>query len=121
MAIVAAINYLADEGMNVFSFLTMNINGDDGNVFPYLSEDSDEDRLRIDVSKTAQWEVLFEHADQIGMYLHFKTQETENDHLLDVRLTGRMATMHTIVRFSFFLIFFCTGWRPWQRAQVVLS
>lgn len=38
---------------------------------------------RSDVSKTAQWEVLFEHADHIGLYLHFKTQETENDQLLD--------------------------------------
>ena len=39
--------------------------------------------MRIDVSKTAQWEVVFEHADRVGMYLHFKTQETENDQLLD--------------------------------------
>lgn len=37
----------------------------------------------VDVSKTAQWEVVFEHADHIGLYLHFKTQETENDQLLD--------------------------------------
>jgi len=32
--------------------------------------------LRIDVSKTAQWEILFEHATQKGMYLHFKMMET---------------------------------------------
>lgn len=73
--------------MNVFSFLTMNINGDDENVFPYVS-DLPEDRLRMDVSKLAQWEIVFEHADKMGMYLHFKTAETENDHLLDGGLLG---------------------------------
>lgn len=61
----------------------MNINGDDKNVFPYISDNTGGDRQRIDVSKTAQWEVVFEHADKIGLYLHFKTQETENDQLLD--------------------------------------
>ena len=81
--IIGAINYLAEKGMNVFSFLPMNIEGDDKNVFPYISDSEGDDRLRFDVSKLAQWEILFEHADRIGMYLHFKTQETENDQLLD--------------------------------------
>lgn len=35
-AIIGAINYLASKGMNVFSFLTMNIEGDDANVFPFI-------------------------------------------------------------------------------------
>ena len=78
--LIGAINYLASEGQNVFSFLTMNIDGDDRNVFPYISDNS-ADRLRMDCSKLDQWEVLFEHADSLGMYLHFKTQETENDEL----------------------------------------
>ncbi|MEO1438068.1 MAG: DUF5060 domain-containing protein, partial [Bacteroidota bacterium] len=78
--IIGAVNYLSEQGQNVFSFLTMNINGDDENVFPYVSSN---DRTRIDVSKVAQWELVFEHADKMGMYLHFKTQETENDQLLD--------------------------------------
>ena len=80
--LIGAVNYLASEGLNAFSFLTMNIGGDDRNVFPYLS-DAPADRTRIDVSKLAQWEVVFEHAGRMGMYLHFKTQETENDQLLD--------------------------------------
>jgi hypothetical protein len=78
--LIGAINYLASEGMNAFSFLTMNINGDDQNVFPYVSTG---DRTRIDVSKVAQWEIVFEHATNNGFFLHFKTQETENDQLLD--------------------------------------
>jgi hypothetical protein len=87
IGIIGAINYLSNEGMNVFSFLTMNINGDDKNVFPYIS-DLPGDRLRLDVSKLAQWEIVFEHADKMGMYMHFKTAETENDKLLDGGLLG---------------------------------
>jgi hypothetical protein len=35
--IIGAVNYLSQQGVNAFSFLTMNINGDDQNVFPYIS------------------------------------------------------------------------------------
>jgi Domain of unknown function (DUF5060) len=79
--IIGAINYLSSTGMNAFSFLTMNIKGDDKNVYPYVS---DSEFYRIDCSKTAQWEVAFDHAQHVGMFLHFKTQETENDQLLEM-------------------------------------
>jgi len=78
--LIGAINYLASEGLNSFSFLTMNINGDDKNVFPYIDYSS---RDRLDVSRLDQWEIVFEHGTRNGMYLHFKTQETENELLLD--------------------------------------
>ena len=85
--LIGALNYLAGKGMNVFSFLTLNINGDDKNVFPYVNYNGgvspQEDRKRFDLSKLDQWEIIFEHADALGLYLHFKTQETENDGLLD--------------------------------------
>ena len=78
--LIGAINYLAGEGMNAFSFLPLNIDGDDKNVFPYLDYD---ERYRMDVSRLDQWEVVFEHADRLGMFIHFKTLETENELLLD--------------------------------------
>ncbi len=78
--IIGAINYLASEGLNVFSFLTMNINGDDKNVFPYIADNK---RTQFDCSKLDQWEIVFDYADRNGFYLHFKTQETENEQLLD--------------------------------------
>ena len=78
--LIGAINYLASEGMNAFSFLPLNIDGDDKNVFPYLDYD---ERYRMDVSRLDQWEVVLEHADRIGMFIHFKTLETENELLLD--------------------------------------
>ena len=95
---IGAINYLASEGMNVFSFLTMNLGGDDNNCFPYVITDNktekkypgvkkkiyvNANRKIMDCSKLDQWETVFEHGTKMGMYLHFKTQETENDHLLD--------------------------------------
>ena len=78
--LIGAVNYLADEQLNAMSFLTLNILGDDKNVFPYTNY---HDRLRFDVSKLAQWERVFEHAQHKGIFLHFKTQEHENQGLLD--------------------------------------
>jgi Domain of unknown function (DUF5060) len=98
--IIGAVNYLADQGILAFSFLTMSINGDDKNVFPFVSPS---DLLRFDVSKTAQWEIVFEHADHKGMFLHFKTQETENDQLLDggtLGLERRLYYRELIARFG---------------------
>lgn len=78
--LIGAVNYLASEGMNAISFLTLNVGGDDRNVFPYTDYD---ERHRMDVSRLAQWEIVFEHMTRMGFYLHFKTQETENETLLD--------------------------------------
>ncbi|WP_063709094.1 DUF5060 domain-containing protein [Rhodopirellula sallentina] len=78
--LIGAINYLASQGLNAFSFLTLNIDGDDRNVFPYTQYD---ERERMDCSRLDQWEKVFEHGTRMGMHLHFKTQEAENVHLLD--------------------------------------
>jgi hypothetical protein len=78
--IIGAINYLASEELNAFSFLTFNIIGDDRNVFLYTTYS---ERTRLDVSRLDQWEIVFEHGTRKGMYLHFKTQEKENQTLLD--------------------------------------
>lgn len=78
--LIGAVNYLASEGLNVFSFLTNNIAGDDQNVFPYVDYQNYE---RIDVSRMDQWDVVFRHGQQLGMFLHFKTSEVENQGLLD--------------------------------------
>jgi len=98
---IGALNYLTAEGLNAFSFIPMNLFGDDGNVFPYVTERGPYDRF--DCSKLAQWEVVFRHADRLGLYLHFKTQETENELLLDNGDLGkdrRMYYRELIARFS---------------------
>jgi len=79
--LIGALNYLArDEGMNAFSFLTMNVNGDGDDVWPWTNPSAKE---RFDVSKLDQWEIVMSHADALGLFKHIKTQETENDQYLD--------------------------------------
>lgn len=98
--IIGAVNYLAGQGLNVFSFLTMNIEGDDRNVFPYTSYD---ERERLDCSRLDQWEILFEHGTKLGMYLHFKTLEAENVNLFDKGHLGPQRKLYyreLIARFS---------------------
>lgn len=74
--LIGALNYLNSEGLNAFSFLTFNIEGDDRNVFPYTSYT---EKFRFDVSRLDQWEIVFGHGQKMGLFLHFKTQESENE------------------------------------------
>ena len=62
--------------MNSISFLPYNAGGDGDNVWPFVARD---DKFHYDVSKLDQWQVLFDHAQQKGVYLHFKLQEQEID------------------------------------------
>ena len=78
--IVGALNYLASEGMNSVYFLTMNVEGDGKDVWPWTSPD---ERLRYDCSKLDQWEIVFSHMDARGLMMHVVQQEQENDQLLD--------------------------------------
>ncbi len=74
--LIGAINYLAGKGANAISFLPYNAGGDGDNVWPFVQRD---DKLHYDVSKLEQWQIVFDHAQRQGLYLHFKLQETEND------------------------------------------
>ena len=120
--LIGAINYLAKEGLNVFSFLTFNVDGDDRNIFPQLLKVSKDQyeayasikknkqawetmfhKTRYDVSKLDQWERIFEYAESKGMFLHFKTHETETDHLMDqgsFGLEGKLYYRELIARFG---------------------
>ena len=76
--IIGGMNYLASRGVNSIYFLVMNVAGDGDDVWPWIHPDS---TLRYDVSKLAQWEIVFDHFDDLGMHLNVFTQETENDTL----------------------------------------
>ncbi len=78
--IIGALNYLASKGINSIYFLTMNIDGDGKDVYPFTSY---EERLRFDCSKLAQWEIVFDHMDRLGLMQHFVFQETENELMQD--------------------------------------
>ena len=74
--LIGALNYLASKGCNVVSFLPYNVGGDGQNVWPFVAPD---DKLHYDCSKLDQWQIVFDHAQSLGIYLHFKLQEQEMD------------------------------------------
>lgn len=98
--IIGALNYLSEQGANSVYFLTMNIDGDGDDTWPYTSPTQFD---RFDVSKLAQWEIVFAHMDSLGLMLHFQTQESENQNLLDNGNTGNMRKLYyreLIARFA---------------------
>ncbi len=78
--LIGGLNYLAAKGLNVFSFLVFTAGGDGKNVWPWINH---KEHSRYDVSKLAQWEIVFSHADKKGLFIHFKMHETETDQILD--------------------------------------
>ncbi len=79
--IIGAMNYLASKEVNSMYFLTMNVQGDGNDVWPWINSN---ERYRFDCSKLDQWEILFDHMTSLGIMLHLFTQETENELLLDI-------------------------------------
>ena len=74
--LIGALNYLASEECNAFSFLPYNVDGDGSNVWPFAHP---REKLHYDCSKLDQWNIVFSHATAKGLFLHFKMQETEID------------------------------------------
>jgi hypothetical protein len=74
--LIGAINYLAGKGANAVSFLTYNAAGDGDNVWPFVARD---EKFHYDCSRLDQWEIVFNHAQARGVFLHFKLQENESD------------------------------------------
>lgn len=98
--IIGALNYLASRGMNSVYFLTMNVEGDAGDVWPWVS---DRIRDRFDCSKLDQWETVFEHMTRQGLAMHVVIQENENDQLLDGGELGPLRRLYhreLIARFA---------------------
>jgi len=73
-AIIGALNYIAATGGNGLYFLPMNVGGDGNDSYPTIAP---QDKLHYDTSKLAQWELVFEHADSLGVFLHFVLSEAE--------------------------------------------
>src|SRR4030095_1100702 len=74
--LIGAINSLSSKGATSMSFIPYNAGGDGDNVWPMVDRD---DKFHYDVSKLDQWQIVFDHAQSKGLYLHFKLAETEND------------------------------------------
>ena len=80
--IIGALNYLAKEHVNSIYFLTMNIGGDGKDVWPWIGTidpkgSPTNDNLHFDTNKLRQWEIVFDHAQRLGIFLHFVFNEAE--------------------------------------------
>jgi hypothetical protein len=81
-AIIGALNYLASRHVNSIYALTMNVGGDGQDVWPWAAAPERKgsphnDNLHYDTSKLAQWNTVFEHAQQQGIFLHLVLNEGE--------------------------------------------
>jgi hypothetical protein len=93
--IIGALNYLAEQHVNLIYFLPMNIGGDGQNVWPFAGKIHPEgnpanDNTHYDISKLRQWEIVFSHAQSKGIVLHFVFNEAEEKNKLE--LGGRDLT-----------------------------
>jgi len=98
--LIGGMNYLASKGVNSTYFLVMNVAGDGDDVWPWIHPDS---TRRYDVSKLAQWEIVFDHLDDLGIHLNVFTQETENDTLFNggrLGLERRLYYRELVARFG---------------------
>ncbi|MEZ6045591.1 MAG: DUF5060 domain-containing protein [Planctomycetaceae bacterium] len=80
--IIGALNYLASQQVNSIYLMPMNVGGDGDNVHPFfgrikLKGDPQNDNLHYDVTKLRQWDIVFEHAQRKGIFLHFVLNEAE--------------------------------------------
>lgn len=95
-AIIGATNYIAEQGLNTIYLLTNTSGGDGQDVSPWtfaaqntpkfdkgLSNNELDKFSTYDVSKLSQWEIVFDHLDDKGIYKNVLLQETENDQQLD--------------------------------------
>ena len=119
--ILGTFEYLADSGANSVSMLLWNTGGDDRNVFPHLLAVEMDDYVamkpkkqwsegviqdRFDVSKLEQWKKTFSYADELGIHLHFKLQETENNLFMDggaLQRTRKLYIREMMARFGHML------------------
>ncbi len=74
--LIGAVAYLSGKGANSLSFLPYNAGGDGDNVWPFIKRN---EKFHYDCSKLDQWGIVFDFAQEKGMYLHFKLQENELD------------------------------------------
>ena len=98
--IIGVVNYLSDVGINSMYFLTQNVNGDGDDTWPWTANDK---VRQFDVSKLAQWEIVFSHMQRKGLMMHVVHQEQENDQYLnggDLGFERKLYYKELIARFA---------------------
>jgi hypothetical protein len=77
--IIGALNYLASKGVNSVYFLPLNLGGDGQDTYPFLDPtgNSFDQVTHYDVGRLEQWELVFEHAQRLGILLDVVLAERE--------------------------------------------
>lgn len=75
-AILGIANYYESVGVNAQYIVTMNVEGDGQDVWPWVSHT---DPYVFDVSKLAQWERVLSHYNARGVLIDMLLSETENE------------------------------------------
>ncbi len=79
--LIGLMNYYADVGVNSQYMVMMNYQGDGWDVFPYVDP---KDPYVFDVSKLAQWQIVFDHMEAKGIAKNVLFTETENESYFEV-------------------------------------
>lgn len=91
--LIGAINYLASVGVNVLPITLITLDGDDNNIFPFVDpEPTEYNFLRYDVSKLAQWNIVMDHAEKMGVTLDINL--FDNDYVLDGGKLGELMSLY---------------------------
>ena len=99
--IIGAINYLSNVGVNAMFMIVMNVQGDGKDTFPWTAHT---DFYHFDVSKLAQWAIVFEHMNRKGIMPQLVLQEMGNDYLLDngnLGTTRKLFYRELLARFGY--------------------
>ncbi|MGA0060948.1 MAG: DUF5060 domain-containing protein, partial [Planctomycetota bacterium] len=77
--IIGALNYLASKGVNSVYFLPLNLGGDGQDTFPFLDPtgNSFDQVTHYDVGRLEQWDLVFGHAQRLGILLDVVLAERE--------------------------------------------
>ena len=79
--IIGAVNYLSEKGVNSQYFLTLNaVSGDTKDIWPWTGPTN---TTQYDVSKLAQWDIVFQHMQKKGVMMHVVLQDDQDAGMLD--------------------------------------
>lgn len=109
--LIGAINYIASRGINQQYFITMSIQGDGRAAYPYVPGAAADGSYDVfDVSKLAQWQIVFHHMMTKGVTAHVLLQEVENELLFEGGSTSH--TDNTLRKLYYRELIARLGWHP---------
>lgn len=122
--IIGAVNYLANNGLNIHYMCIMNITGDGKEVFPFPTKT---DFTTYDVSKLHQWQIVFDHMYTKGIALEFVLTEDENSNWFEdvegidkhqFAISRKLYYREIIARFGYLNIIYNIGEEAnWEHAE----